>query len=97
MAITITTVRRSVEGKRALVVADVAFGAGYATGGESVTPALVGLSSIETIIAENGASGQKVVYDRANNKVKLYTAGSTEQTNSSNPGITVRMRITGTP
>ena len=90
MARTISTVRVGKEGNRRLVVFDVAFGAGYVTGGEAFTPANVGLQEIEEFRSEDTAAGIQTIFDRGNNKLKLLVAAGTEQGNGTNPGVTVR-------
>lgn len=57
----------------------ITFSNSYTTGGESLTPAMVGLSSLLNIDFNTGISGLIFVWDRANNKVKVFypTGGGT--------------------
>jgi hypothetical protein len=84
MGLTITPITRSVFGNKRVVLADVTFDSSYPTGGESITPAVLGLSDIDAIFT-NGAKGWGVVYDKANAKLMAYgsTAG-TEITDTTN-------------
>lgn len=57
------------------VVKQVTFDSSYATGGESLTPAMLGLTSI-VFLDPNAAGGYFFVYDYANQKLLAYLSGS---------------------
>lgn len=60
-------------GNMKAVVASVAFDSSYPTGGESVTPAKLGLGKIEFLIAQP-TSGYVFQWDNANSKLLAYYA-----------------------
>lgn len=80
MALTISRLSPNadrVEGNKRVKVRDVTFDSSYATGGESLTPADVGLKKIETVrglVAKNaaGTSALPLVYDYTNQKLQIY-------------------------
>ena len=53
----------------------IAFDSEYPTGGESLTPAMIGLGTIENIDIEP-KTGYTFVYDHTNKKVLVYEAGA---------------------
>jgi hypothetical protein len=61
--------RRSSEGT-------ITFDSVYATGGESLTAANVGLGVLDSLVLEQGVSGFIFEWDKDNNKVKVRRAGS---------------------
>jgi hypothetical protein len=62
-------------------IRDVAFSGSYAAGGETITPAQVGLHAITNvygIVTEGAAAGTAlpVRYDRVNSKLQMYEAAA---------------------
>ena len=95
MALTIAPVSVGVAGNRRVVVADVTFDSSYDSGGEAFTPALLGLTVIETVLCEDSGT-ETIVYDRANGKLRIYTADGTEQgTGTSAATIATRVTVRG--
>lgn len=88
MALTITEVVRSATRNRRMVIADVTFDSSYPTGGESLTPADLGLPAIEFIAIEHSGT-ETVTFNRSANKLLIYTADGTEATNASNQSTIV--------
>ena len=77
-----------VEGNRRVTCADVTLDNSYPTGGESVTPAQLGLETIEFAIINVKSVGGTVnvanaYFDRANNKIKVYDETPAEAANAS--------------
>lgn len=88
MALTVTQRQMSVFGDDKVVFATVTFDSSYPTGGEAL-----GISDFAGVLrqidwvqvpAANDGATRLVTWDRANAKLKLYTALSTEATNASN-------------
>lgn len=71
MALSISTVRRTVIGNMRMIIATVDFDSSYPTGGESLTPTDLGLNNIEFIMAEPN-SGYVFQYDHTSQKLKAY-------------------------
>ena len=71
MALTITQKKRAKMGNAYAVAADVTFDSSYPTGGEALTPATLGLNSIDVMLCET-ASGYMFQYDYANSKLKAF-------------------------
>lgn len=70
MVLTLSKVRSTIIGNMRLKIYDVTFDNSYPTGGESLTPADLGLNHIEAIIAEGGA--YNFGYDYTNEKLKAF-------------------------
>jgi hypothetical protein len=87
------------EQDRWLVIADYAFDSSYPTGGEQLAASDFGLGAIEHVTAEQPAAGTRIVaFDPATQKVKLFTALSTEAANASDQSaIGCRLLVIGTP
>lgn len=81
MALTYVEEVRTVAKAERMVVTTVTFDASYATGGESLTPADLGLNRIDWLSATTDGSFA-VVWDKANNKLKAYTNAGAEVTNA---------------
>lgn len=91
MALTVTEDRKFVAGDKRWVFATIGFDSSYPTNGEALAASdfdsLTGLE--EVIIASSPPEGTEVVvWDRANSKLKVFTADGTEQGNGTDPGIT---------
>jgi hypothetical protein len=94
-----------VEGNKRVKVRDVQLtsGANYTTGGESLTPAMVGLhGKIDTVqghlavATSGGATCRAVSYDLTNQKLQVFTTASAEAaSNSDQSGFVVRLRFVG--
>lgn len=85
MAVTITRPAgfppSNVIGARRESIRDVAFTGSYAAGGETITPAQVGLRAIHNVhgVVTEGAAGTAALpirWDAANRKVQLYEAAA---------------------
>lgn len=91
MAFTVTEDTVFVAGDKRIVFATLGFDSSYPTGGEALAASdFDQLSGIEeVVIASSPPEGTEVVvWDRANSKLKVFTADGTEQTNATDPGIT---------
>lgn len=90
MALTITIDRKERMGKRYYRSGTIAFDASYPTGGESLTPADLGLRVIDLLLAAP-AGGLMFEYDHTNSKLKaIYpTGGSAAPAALADPAITV--------
>lgn len=90
MALTITVIRRPSMPAGHCVIADITFDNSYPTGGESLTPANLGLSTIDSCVARQKAAASRIVeYDYANSKLMLFTALGTEAADTSNQSTIV--------
>lgn len=61
-------------GNKRAVTGTITFDSSYATGGESLTPANIGLGKIERITFNQAEDGYVFKYDYANQKVMAYSA-----------------------
>ena len=70
MAVTATIINGRAEsfGSRRVVIADLAFDSSYPTGGESVLPGLLGMQTIDFLLAEP-AGGYSFEYHHTNQKL----------------------------
>lgn len=107
MALTISRVKQDVQGGSRVIVADVTFDSSYATGGESLTPADLGLKAIHFLTDQVGktASGTTAIltrYDYVAQKLLAIWTGAVvstalaEVTNTTNLStFTVRIKAEG--
>ena len=77
MALTLSPVSRTNFGDKRVRVYDVTFDSSYPTGGESLTPADVGLKIIHTVQGSparnaDGPLAHPIVYDYANSKLLAH-------------------------
>ncbi len=77
MALSVVPVRTFVIGDRREVVADVTFDNSYTTGGLALTPAQLGMTTLDVVIATSAATGQTFPYDYAAGKLMAF-AGSAQ-------------------
>jgi hypothetical protein len=75
MALTIAVTRRSTSGDQHVVTGTIAFDSSYPTGGESFTPANIGLRVVDLMLFEQ-TKGFTYEYDYTNSKVKAYAQGA---------------------
>lgn len=81
MALTAVDRSRSIIRNKRFVVQSITFDNSYATGGEALTPAMLGLGTVDFVsFSTNG--NFSVVWDRANNKLKAFTAAGAEVANA---------------
>lgn len=96
MALSITKIAKTTTGSTEVVVADITFDSSYATGGEALTASDLGLKAkaIDHLVAtQKGVASRIAEYDYANEKLKLFTAISTEAANASDQSaVVVRVR-----
>lgn len=59
-------------GNRRATYGKITFSNSYTTGGESITPAALGLGVVDNLDFNTGISGLLFVWDKANNKVKVF-------------------------
>jgi hypothetical protein len=72
MALTHTTLTRTVFGDRRIVVTESTLDSSYVTGGEPVTAAEFGLTKIESLIpTPAGLGGYVPAWDQANSKIVM--------------------------
>ena len=76
MVLTLTKLRRTVVGNMRLAIYQVTFDNSYPTGGEALTAADLGLSSIEIMKTDGGDGGYVPQFDYANNKMLMFEAGA---------------------
>lgn len=94
MALTITNMQPGVAGNKRHNFCDVTFDSSYATGGESLTPAMLGLSAVDKVNATS-VGGRNFPYDRANQKLQAY-ASTTEVANTTDlSAVTTRVEVWG--
>lgn len=107
VAITRVTGADSTFGNKRLKVRDLTFSGNYATGGESVTPANVGLKVIDQVLGSNVAAAADLVtanpvfYNHATSKFVFYednavaaAASLTEKNNAEAYATGTKMRVT---
>ena len=75
MAVAAVDVSRSILRNKRFVVSTVTFDSSYPTGGEAFAPSAIGLASID-YLAFSGNGANDVVWDRANNKLKVFVAST---------------------
>lgn len=71
MALTVSRLYDSGLNNRTVVMCELAFDSSYPTGGESFTPASVGLGEFD-FVALQSKGGYQLEYDAANQKIKAY-------------------------
>lgn len=98
MALTNTVVKHAVEGAHRVKYVDITFDSSYATGGEALVAADVGLSKIVHVGVGTG-NVTTVFYlsqfDYTNNKLLTFTAGAQTASTTDLSALTVRVRIAG--
>lgn len=101
MAHTVTVIEDAIEGANSAVYALVTCSGTYATGGEIITAAELGLSRIKAIIPNNAAltstTVAPTVWFPATNGVKLYVSstGAEIANGVSLTGVTFYIRVLG--
>jgi len=101
MAHTVATILDTVEGVDSVVYATVTCSGTYATGGEILTAAELGLVNIKSVIPNNAAltstSVAPTVYFPATNAVKLFVSstGAEVANGVSLTGVTFIVRVVG--
>tara|TARA_R110000824_G_scaffold15892_1_gene66613 strand:+ start:7290 stop:7613 length:324 start_codon:yes stop_codon:yes gene_type:complete len=65
-----------VPGNNKYVIKTATFDSSYATGGEALTAATLGLESIHIVLLSMENSGYVAQYDYTNSKIALYEAGA---------------------
>lgn len=85
MALTVSVVKRNVSGNARNVIATITFDASYLTGGESLTAADLGLTTIthlssETAAAAAGTTAVVTKYDYTNAKLQAFWTGGVVST-----------------
>lgn len=95
MAATVTILKRGKTINRKITIASILMDNSYTTGGLAVTPAQLGLNSVDIILFES-ANGYTPQFDYTNNKVKFYTSAGTETSNATDlSAITLRVKAIG--
>lgn len=103
MAATVTILDKTVMGNKRVTTADVVFDSSYPTGGESVTPAQLGLSAVHvanaTISVPDDAIGTTAAkYVVSTGKIMVYDDDDTPAEVASTAdlaGLTVRLQAFG--
>jgi hypothetical protein len=98
MAATVTQVARDTYGDKVRIVSDVRGDNSYPTGGYPVTLAQLGFLSSDFLVVDcqKLVSGGDAAYDLANQKLKLFTSGSTEVASANDQSaVTYRLTVTG--
>lgn len=93
MAVAVSTVsglpnQPQMLGQMKVKVASIAFDSSYSTGGELLTAATLGFSTVAFVVG-NTNTGHDVSYDVASSKLKVHTSGGTEVTNAATLATTV--------
>jgi len=71
MALTLSVLQRVSEGNKWKIIGAMTFDSSYATGGLSLTPASLGLSTIDSMSFTSAAGGYDFDYDYTNKKAKV--------------------------
>lgn len=100
MALTITPILITVFGNKRAVLAEITFDDNYATGGESLTPANLGLQAIDAMFVDAGAAAAgtaavTVKYDRTNKKLQAFGAGAGAAHTHTGPAHTHSTTVSG--
>jgi hypothetical protein len=98
MAATVTQVSRVAVGDQVQITSDVRGDNSYTTGGYPVTLAQLGFNSADGLVVDTQklASGADAAYDYTNQKLKLFSSGSTEVAAANDQSlITYRVTATG--
>ncbi|HOX21851.1 MAG TPA: hypothetical protein PLL10_00175 [Elusimicrobiales bacterium] len=95
MGITFTNLVRVATKNKTLVAGKIAFDSSYASGGEVITPAELGLSEIESMVCAGG-EGYQVCYTLSDSKLHVYGA-SGGGTPTGTIAITPHADSAGTP
>lgn len=94
MALTISNFQPGSGGNLRRNIMDVTFDSSYATGGEQLTPAMVGLVRVDKLTASE-AGGRSFPYDRVNQKLQAY-GGTTEVVATTDlSAVTTRIEVSG--
>lgn len=83
MALGFTDRSRSIIRNKRMLTTSIAFDSSYPTGGEAFTAADLGLGTID-FISFSTDGNNSVVWDRANSKLKVFTAAGAEVANATN-------------
>jgi hypothetical protein len=95
MALTVTLVKRDKTVKEFLVIADVKFDNSYVTGGEDLTPAMLGLHNVNFLNAD-GVAGQNFEYLYQTQKFKCFAAAGSEAASAADlSAVTTRIVALG--
>lgn len=95
MALTIDVIKRVALPAGKAVVADVTFDATYPAGGESLTAADLGFTSLEALLASESTGTHMVVYDYTNSKLRLFDTPGTEEVTADQSSTVVRVFAVG--
>jgi hypothetical protein len=71
VGVTVTPIRRARAGHNLYVTADVTFDSSYPTGGEPLTPAMLGFSQVVDLLLAGPKAGLNFEYDYAASKIKV--------------------------
>lgn len=94
MALTISNFQPGSGGNLRRNIMDITFDSSYATGGESLTPAMLGLVRVDKFNAQE-VGGRTFPYDRSTQKLQAY-ASTTEVANTTDlSAVTVRVEALG--
>lgn len=103
MSLTLDSISQNIAGHRREHLYDVTFDSAYASGGEALTPEMVGLSVIEYVQVLEAPASLAVRYDRTNEKLLAMRAGGLTvklvdgQNGGSDPTYTVSGGAVGDP
>ena len=75
MSLSISLVDRKHLDNGFLVIADITFDSSYATGGESLVPAALGLDKFDLVQA-SAVGGYTFAYDKTNKKLMAYSGAT---------------------
>lgn len=94
MGLTVSNLNPGVAGNKRRNTLDITFDSSYPTGGESLTPAALGLVSVDIVLA-TGTGGYVFKYDKANQKLLAYTGGSQVSDTTDLSSVTTRVEAVG--
>ncbi len=97
MALTVTEIWRGKFQSRMLNGYTVVFDSSYASLGEAITANQLGLGRIDAVIPIAAVTGQVVIWDPTNSKLRSFVSGSTSAvTGSSSAGPVLQESSAGT-
>lgn len=98
MALTVSLVKQTVFGDERVVIADITFDSSYATGGEALVPADLGLTTIDHFTAGTGnvsTAFYVTQYVASTNKLITFTGAAQTASTTDLSTLTVRVKVIG--
>jgi hypothetical protein len=96
MGVTVSAMRKTVEGDRAVRYFTLTFDASYPTGGEALTDTDMGLRGCDFFMSElMSANGKQVVWDRTNDKALIFDGGAEVSNGTDQSAVVIRCKAVG--